>query len=127
MQYLPDLRNIAIFVQVLRHGSFTKAAKQLGFSTNAVSRRVMDLEAELGVKLLVRSTRSLSGTEEGQMLFSLAEKSVEDIMSARHALKTRLESVKGTVRISTVWRLGFPYPHLGRNFGSNPGKRGYLH
>lgn len=100
MQYLPDLRNIAIFVQVLRLGSFTKAAKQLGFSTNAVSRRVMALEAEMGVKLLVRSTRSLSSTEEGRMLFSLAEKSVEEMMSARHALKTRLESVKGTVRIA---------------------------
>jgi DNA-binding transcriptional LysR family regulator len=100
MQYLPDLRSIALFVQVLRLGSFTKAAKQLGISTNAVSRKVMALEAELGVRLLVRSTRSLSGTEEGRMLFSLAEKSVEELMSARHALKTRLESVKGTVRIA---------------------------
>ena len=58
-------RTMESFVRVVRAGSFTIAASQLGLSRALVSRHVSDLEARLGVRLLNRSTRSLSLTEEG--------------------------------------------------------------
>lgn len=99
MIYLPNLENISTFVLVTKMGSFTGAAKTLGISTNATSRRVMELEAEMGVRLLFRTTRSLSITEEGQILLSLAEKSVNDLMAVRDFIHNRKENINGLVRV----------------------------
>ena len=99
MLYLPNLENISTFVLVAKMGSFTRAAKTLEISTNATSRRVMELEAEMGVRLLFRTTRSLSTTEEGRILLSLAEKSVNDLIAARDFVQHRKENIKGLVRV----------------------------
>ena len=55
-----------VFVAVVRHGSFTAAAREVALTTAAVSRRVKALEARLGVRLLNRTTRRLSLTDAGQ-------------------------------------------------------------
>jgi DNA-binding transcriptional LysR family regulator len=62
---LDRFRTMESFVRVVRAGSFTIAASQLGLSRALVSRHVSELEGRLGVRLLSRSTRSLSLTEEG--------------------------------------------------------------
>lgn len=52
-----DLNDVALFVHVVRNGSFAEAARQLGMPSNTLSRRVQQLEAQLGTRLLQRSTR----------------------------------------------------------------------
>jgi len=61
-------QTIESFVRVAHAGSFTKAARQLGLSRALISRRIIELEARLGVRLLNRSTRSVSLTAEGRAL-----------------------------------------------------------
>ena len=87
------------FVRVVRAGSFTIAASQLGLSRALVSRHVSELEGRLGVRLLNRSTRSLSLTEEGTAYLEFCEKVFRDIESNERAiLRTRLEPV-GTLKL----------------------------
>lgn len=87
-------RTMESFVRVVRAGSFTIAASQLSLSRALVSRHVSDLEARLGVRLLNRSTRSLSLTEEGTAYLEFCERVFRDIESnERGILRTRLEPV----------------------------------
>lgn len=60
-----DLNDVALFVQVVRSGSFAEAARRLGVPSNTVSRRVQGLEEHLGTRLLQRSTRKLTLTSAG--------------------------------------------------------------
>ena len=60
-----DLNDVAVFVQVVRHGSFAEAARRLGLPPNTVSRRIQQLESQLGTRLMQRSTRKLTLTEDG--------------------------------------------------------------
>ncbi len=60
---------IPIFVAVVENGGFTSAADRLGISKSAVSKRISQLEARLGVQLLHRSTRRISLTEAGERYF----------------------------------------------------------
>jgi len=87
------------FVRVVRAGSFTIAASQLGLSRALVSRHVSDLEGRLGARLLNRSTRSLSLTEEGTAYLDFCERVLRDIESnERSIVHTRLEPV-GMLRL----------------------------
>jgi len=92
-------RTMESFVRVVRAGSFTIAASQLGLSRALVSRHVSDLEARLGVRLLIRSTRSLSVTDEGASYLEFCEQIFRDIESNERAmLRTRLEPA-GTLKV----------------------------
>ncbi|MBW8779706.1 MAG: LysR family transcriptional regulator [Burkholderiales bacterium] len=71
--------SIKVFLQVVRAGSFVKAAGQLGLSQTSASRMVRELEETVGVRLLNRSTRSLSLTEAGERLFTLYGQVVDDL------------------------------------------------
>jgi DNA-binding transcriptional LysR family regulator len=87
------------FVRVVRSGSFTIAATQLGLSRALISRHVSDLEARLGVRLLNRSTRSLNLTDEGHAYLDFCETVFRDIETNERAiLRTRTEPV-GTLKI----------------------------
>jgi len=92
-------RTMESFVRVVRAGSFTIAAGQLGLSRALVSRHVSELERRLGVRLLNRSTRSVALTEEGAAYLEFCEKVFLDIESSERAiLRTRLEPV-GTLKL----------------------------
>jgi DNA-binding transcriptional LysR family regulator len=92
-------RTMESFVRVVRAGSFTIAASQLGLSRALVSRHVGDLEGRLGVRLLNRSTRSLALTEEGTAYLEFCERVFRDIESnERSILRTRLEPA-GTLKL----------------------------
>jgi DNA-binding transcriptional LysR family regulator len=87
------------FVRVARAGSFTIAASQLGLSRALVSRHVGDLETRLGARLLNRSTRSLSLTDEGLAYLQFCEKVFRDIEASEQTiLRTRAEPA-GTLKI----------------------------
>lgn len=87
-------RTMESFVRVVRAGSFTIGASQLGLSRALVSRHISELEARLGVRLLNRSTRSLALTEEGTAYLEFCERVFREIESNERAIvQTRIEPV----------------------------------
>ncbi len=87
------------FVRVVRAGSFTVGASQLGLSRALVSRHIGDLEAHLGVRLLNRSTRSLALTEEGAAYLEFCEKVMREIETNEHAIRRTRTEPAGTLKI----------------------------
>jgi DNA-binding transcriptional LysR family regulator len=99
-------RTMESFVRVVRAGSFTIAANQLGRSRALVSRHVDHLERRLGVRLLNRSTRSLSLTDEGRSYLDFCEQLFRDVETKeRSIVKTRSEAV-GTLKLTAPKSFG---------------------
>lgn len=96
---LDRVDELRTFVGVVDAGSFTKAARLLRLSTNAVSHRVLSLEERLGVRLLTRTTRALSVTEEGQVLYERARRVVEELEAIEAEVGASSHAVRGLVRL----------------------------
>ncbi|WP_460527013.1 LysR family transcriptional regulator [Chitinimonas naiadis] len=94
-----DLNDVAIFVQVVREGSFAAAGRRLGIPANTLSRRLQMLEAALGTRLLLRSTRKLSLTPAGREFFERSASGIAGIEQARLAL-LESDTPKGVVRVA---------------------------
>lgn len=97
-----NLNDLVVFVTVAKEGSFTRAAAQLGVSQSALSHTVRDMESRLGVRLLTRTTRSLSMTEAGQRLFENVAPRLEDIEADLVAVGELRDRPAGTIRITTA-------------------------
>jgi DNA-binding transcriptional LysR family regulator len=95
-----NLDDIAAFIAVARARSFTRAAAQLGVSQSALSQTVRGLEARLGLRLLTRTTRSVSPTEAGERLLQAAGQRIEEIEAELAALGALREKPSGTIRIT---------------------------
>ncbi|SOY64336.1 Transcriptional regulator [Cupriavidus taiwanensis] len=95
-----DLNNVSIFVHSVRAGSFAEAGRRLGMPPNTVSRRVQNLEEELGTRLLQRSTRKLSLTTAGQQFYDGCSPSIDDIDRARLEVSDSVLEPRGTVRVT---------------------------
>ncbi|MBW2460009.1 MAG: LysR family transcriptional regulator [Deltaproteobacteria bacterium] len=95
-----DLALVPAFVEVVRQGSFTKAAKALGLPKSTVSRHVTKLEEGLGAPLLVRTTRSLRLTEEGDVFYARVSTAIESVEEAARAVASQHEVPRGLLRIS---------------------------
>src|SRR5213593_958104 len=109
---MDKLTSIRAFTKVVQHGGFSAAARELRLSRSAVSKYVIDLEAELGVQLLNRTTRSASPTENGQAYYErclavLAELEEADIAASRSQTEPR-----GLLRVNAP--MSFGTLHLGR-------------
>jgi len=96
----PSLDDIASFITVARERSFTRAAAQLGVSQSALSQTVRGLETRLGLRLLTRTTRSVSPTEAGERLLQAAGQRIEEIEAELAALGALREKPSGTIRIT---------------------------
>ncbi|CAN7674188.1 LysR family transcriptional regulator [Variovorax paradoxus] len=97
-----DLNDIAMFVQVVRHGSFAAAARRLGQPPNTVSRRIQQLEAQLGTRLMQRSTRRLTLTSAGQAFHERCAGAVDGLVEAGQALITGSQQPSGLVRVAAT-------------------------
>ncbi|WDS36494.1 LysR family transcriptional regulator [Pseudoxanthomonas sp.] len=97
-----NFNDLMVFVTVAREGSFTRAAAQLGLSQSALSHTVRALEARLGIRLLTRTTRSVSMTEAGERLFDTLAPRFEEIESELSAITEYRDRPAGTVRITTA-------------------------
>jgi DNA-binding transcriptional LysR family regulator len=95
-----DLNDVAVFVHVVRYGSFAEAARRLGIPPNTLSRRVQQLEAQLGTRLMQRSTRKLSLTSAGQDFYDRCADAVEGLVDAGQALMSGNEVPSGLVRVA---------------------------
>lgn len=96
-----DLADLAAFAAVAKERSFTRAAARLGVSQSALSHRLRALEERLGVRLLTRTTRSVSPTEAGERLLSTLVPRLDDIEAELEALTGLKAKPAGTVRINT--------------------------
>ncbi|MBN7804380.1 LysR family transcriptional regulator [Agrobacterium rosae] len=96
-----ELNDLLTFAAVARERSFTRAAAILGMSPSALSHAIRGLEERLGVRLLARTTRSVSPTEAGDRLLQSLNPALEGIKDGLEALAEWRDSPSGTVRITT--------------------------
>jgi DNA-binding transcriptional LysR family regulator len=97
---MADLNSLVVFAKVVEANSFSEAARRLRLPISTVSRRIAELEDQLGVRLLERSTRSLRLTELGAEVLEYAVRSVELSESIESIVSNRLSEVSGTLRLS---------------------------
>src|ERR1700712_1713012 len=95
-----ELNDLQAFRAVAQERSFTRAAAQLGVSPSALSQTLRGLEARLGLRLLTRTTRSVSPTEAGERLLRSVGPRLEEIEAALAALGEFREKPAGTIRIT---------------------------
>ena len=97
-----DLYDLAAFAVVAEQGSFTRAAAELGMSQSALSHAMKSLEERLGVRLLSRTTRSVSTTDAGETLLRSLRPALEEIASGVGAVGALRGKPSGTVRITAT-------------------------
>src|SRR5438876_10586526 len=97
-----NLDQLVAFVAVARERSFTNAAAKLGVSQSALSHTIRELETRLGVRLLTRTTRSVSPTEAGERLLRNVSPRFEEIEAELEALSDLREKPAGTIRITAT-------------------------
>ena len=101
-----ELRQLAYFDAVVRHGSFTKAAQRLHVAQPAVSAQIRRLETELGTTLLERTTRRVALTHAGELFLSRARQALAQVDAARGDLAELSAVLRGRVRIGATQVLG---------------------
>lgn len=101
-----DLNGFTVFAKVAELGGFTAAAETLGLSKSMVSRQVSALEGQLGVRLLNRTTRRISLTEAGAVVFERAQRIVAEAQEAAEDATCVEGAVKGTLRINAPMSFG---------------------
>lgn len=97
-----DLRALMSFVTVCRLGNITRAAEALYISQPALTRQIQELEQELGCQLLVRSTRSLSLTENGYLFMLRAQEILDLAKQAKNELSENGDILHGVIRVGIV-------------------------
>jgi DNA-binding transcriptional LysR family regulator len=90
-----------IFVRVVEHGSFSATARALRLTPSAISKLISRLEQRLGVSLILRSTRGLQLTPEGEVFFDRAQRIVSEIEQSERALSFASEEARGTLRVNS--------------------------
>lgn len=95
-----DLNDVALFVQVVRAGSFAAAARRLGMPANSASRRIQQLEQQLGLRLMQRSTRKLTLTDAGATFYERCADQVEALSEAAEELGEGSHVPSGRVRVA---------------------------
>ncbi len=97
---MADLNSLAIFAKVVEAKGFSKAARHLKIPLSTVSRRVAELEDQLKVRLLERSTRNLRLTDIGAEVFEHAQRSAELSEAVDNLVSNQLSTVAGVLRLS---------------------------
>jgi DNA-binding transcriptional LysR family regulator len=100
------LSNLMAFQHVGRLGSFTLAAAALRLTKSSVSKRISDLEADLGVSLFLRTTRKVSFTEVGQLLYDRTEPLIVELTEAFSEIDDTLKEPSGVLKVTAPIELG---------------------
>lgn len=104
-----NLNDLQVLIRVVEDGSLTAAANRLDLPKSSVSRTLARLEADLGVRLLQRTTRSLHLTDAGQAFYQRIRRNLEDIEDAERALSEWQRSPRGHLRITLPIELGMRF------------------
>ncbi len=130
-----NLNDLLSFVTVAREGTFTRAAAQLGVTQSALSQAISGLEARLQIRLLTRTTRSVSPTAAGERLLNAIGNRFDEIEAELDELSALRDKPTGTVRITCgdhiqrtlllpkLTPLLFEYPDIKLEFDINYGFR----
>jgi len=97
---MTDLNSLLLFARVVEVNSFSEAARRLQMPVSTVSRRIAELEDQLGIRLLERSTRSLRLTEIGSEVYEQARRTLELRESIDNIVTNKLTDVGGVLRLS---------------------------
>ncbi len=95
-----DLNDMYLFAKVIEHGGYSAASRALGVATSKLSRRVSELERQLGVHLINRSSRSISLSDTGQTFYQHCLSMVHEAEAAREAIERTRSAPQGLVRVS---------------------------
>jgi DNA-binding transcriptional LysR family regulator len=101
-----DLNRVSAFVRVVLDGSFTAAAKSLGLPKSSISRSVSQLEQDLGIRLLHRTTRQIHLTDAGTAFYERVSRALGDIDEATSAAADTQAELSGLVRVTAPVDLG---------------------
>ncbi len=96
-----SLKQLRVFVAIARHGSFSRAGEAIGLTQSAVSHSVKELEAEVGVRLLDRTTREVVLTDAGLRLANRVERLLDELQAALLDVRSFGVQRSGTVRVAT--------------------------
>src|ERR1700736_1398669 len=97
-----NLNDLVAFLTVARERSCTRAAAKLGISQSSLSHIIRDLETRLGIRLLTRTTRSVSPTEAGERLLNTVGPRLEEVETELASLSDLREKPSGTIRITST-------------------------
>lgn len=106
---MKHLSRVSSFLEVAKHESFAGAARSLGMTGPAISKQVQSLEQELGVKLLNRTTRHVSLTEEGAVYFDRARKALEDLDEAEQQIQELKACPTGKLKVNAPLSFGVQF------------------
>ncbi len=124
---MDHLSRISIFIAVVQNESFAGAARQLGITTSAVSKQIQNLEAALKIKLLNRTTRKVSVTEEGALYYARSNRALADLQEAEEEIQDMKSCPRGALKItmphsfgakhlsSAIAAFGMRYPEVDLN------------
>lgn len=98
--FLPDLNDLYFFCKVVEEGNFTKASQGLEITKSKLSRRISELESHLGVRLLHRSTRKLSLTDIGQLVYEHSKAMVSEAVFAQDIAMQAQKRPKGRIHVT---------------------------
>ena len=101
-----DLKSLELFTRVAAIGAIGRAGQEFGLSTTNATHRIQALEAELGVKLLNRTTRAVSLTPDGETLLAHAERILDAVEDARRELSHTAATVTGKLRVTVSSTFG---------------------
>ena len=116
------LGTMRVFISVVENGSFSECSRLLGISQPSVSRQISNLEKNIGVQLLQRTTRSLNLTEAGQIYYVKVKKIHQDIMELDKDLSHHTNTPSGALRISVphTWAENILMPILSQFLLQHP-------
>jgi DNA-binding transcriptional LysR family regulator len=103
---MSEVAEIQLFVEIVKAGNLSAAARALNASPAAMSRVLAALESRLGVRLATRTSRTFELTEEGQLFYEHCERIVEDIAEAEAEVSSQGKDVKGKLRIGAPVGIG---------------------
>lgn len=101
-----DLNHVAAFVRVVQDGSFTAAARSLGLPKSSISRSVAQLEQDLGIRLMHRTTRKLHLTDAGAEFHARVARALADIDEASSAASDLQRELRGSIRVAAPVDIG---------------------
>lgn len=125
---MSKFEQISAFITVIEARGFAAAARKLGISTAAISRQITNLEATLGVQLLLRSTRQLTPTPTGQQYYQDCKKIMVNLQEAEAAIFGSQQEAVGILRVtsSRYFTITYLLPRLSEFMEQNPKLRIHL-
>src|ERR1700728_4319760 len=101
-----EVAEIQLFVEIVKAGNLSAAARVLNSSPAAMSRGLSALESRLGVRLVTRTSRTFELTEEGHLFYERCERIIADIAEAEAEASSHGKTVKGKLRVGAPTGIG---------------------